>query len=128
MPPTEKMATESDHREVRSSWETALPLLSDSVLLKNFRMICKRNQVARVTIQREAFYSVESRYYCPPSASMKTERDTKAATSYTRGQKEELSLRSSSMMSGGADKVPKGQQCLLRKTGYLLNISDDVTH
>lgn len=74
MPPTEKMATESDHREVRSSWETALPLLSDSVLLKNFRMICKRKQVARVTIQREAFYSVESRYYCPPSASMKTER------------------------------------------------------
>lgn len=51
MPPTEKMATESDHREVSSSWETAFPLLSDRVLLKNIRMICKRNWVARVTIQ-----------------------------------------------------------------------------
>lgn len=51
MPPTEKMATERDHREVRSSEETTSPLRSDKVLLKNLWMICKRNQVGTVTIQ-----------------------------------------------------------------------------
>lgn len=88
MPPTEKMATESDHREVRSSWETSFPLLSDRVLLKKLRMICKRNQVAKVTIQKEAFYT-EERGDCLPSASCcheNRERPKKAATIYTRGR------------------------------------------
>lgn len=89
MPPTEKMATESDHKEVRSSWETAFPLLSDRVLLKNFRMICKRNQVERVTIPREAFYTGERGHCCLPSASCcheNRDRPKKAAISYIRGK------------------------------------------
>jgi len=51
IPPTEKMATERDHREVRSCGETAFPLRSVRVLLKNLWMICKKNQVGTVTIQ-----------------------------------------------------------------------------
>lgn len=76
MPPTEKMATESDHREVSSSWETADPLLSDRVLLKKLLMICKRSQAARVTIQRGPFYTWE-RGECLSSASCCHERDPK---------------------------------------------------
>lgn len=45
MPPTEKIATERDHRDVSSSGEMASPVRSDKVLLKKLRMICKRKQV-----------------------------------------------------------------------------------
>lgn len=89
MPPTEKMATESDHREVSSSWETAVPLLSDKVWLKNFRMICKRNQVVRVTIRREAFYTGERGDYCLHSPSCCHEnRDPKGQHQVIQGEDE----------------------------------------